>query len=70
VAVFDGGGEGRLHNCRHAFASMLVNEAASLNQVQLLRGDASSVSTQRYANRTANTLRNTAQLISSLVNKS
>jgi integrase len=28
----------RLHDCRHAFASMLVNEGASLYQVQLLQG--------------------------------
>ncbi|NGZ88146.1 tyrosine-type recombinase/integrase [Duganella aceris] len=42
-------GKCRLHDCRHAFASILVNESASLYQVQLLLGHASSVTTQRYA---------------------
>lgn len=60
----------RLHDCRHAFASMLVNEGASLYQVQLLLGHASSVTTQRYAHLAASTLRNTSQLVSNLVNKS
>ena len=60
----------RLHDCRHAFASMLVNEGASLYQVQLLLGHASSVTTQRYAHLASSTLRNTSQLVSNLVNKS
>lgn len=59
----------RLHDCRHAFASMLVNEGASLYQVQLLLGHASSVTTQRYAHLASSTLRNTSQLVSNLVNK-
>jgi integrase len=58
----------RLHNCRHSFASMLVNEGASLYQVQQLLGHASSVTTQRYAHLAASTLRNTSQLVSNLVN--
>jgi integrase len=58
----------RLHDCRHAFASMLVNEGASLYQVQLLLGHASSVTTQRYAHLASSTLRNTSQLVSNLVN--
>ena len=60
----------RLHDCRHAFASMLVNEGASLYQVQLLLGHASSVTTQRYAHLASSTLRNTSQLVSNLVNQS
>jgi integrase len=59
----------RLHNCRHTFASMLVNEGASLYQVQQLLGHASSVTTQRYAHLASSTLRNTSQLVSNLVNK-
>jgi hypothetical protein len=57
----------RLHDRRHAFASMLVNEGASLYQVQLLLGHASSVTTQRYAHLDSSTLRNTSQLVSNLV---
>jgi site-specific recombinase XerD len=62
-------GRCRLHDCRHTFASMLVNEGASLYQVQMLLGHASSVTTQRYAHLAASTLRNTSQLVSNLVNK-
>jgi integrase len=51
----------RLHDCRHAFASMLVNEGASLYQVQLLLGHAPSVTTQRYAHLASSTLRHTSQ---------
>ncbi|TXF97056.1 tyrosine-type recombinase/integrase, partial [Massilia arenae] len=48
----------------------LVNEGASLYQVQLLLGHASSVTTQRYAHLASSTLRNTSQLVSNLVNQS
>ena len=60
----------RLHDCRHTFASMLVNEGASLYQVQALLGHASSVTSQRYAHLASGTLRNTSQLVSNLVNQS
>ncbi|WP_334189417.1 tyrosine-type recombinase/integrase [Noviherbaspirillum sp.] len=59
----------RLHNCRHSFASMLVNEGASLYQVQQLLGHASSVTTSRYAHLASSTLRNTSQLVANLVNE-
>ncbi len=59
----------RLHNCRHSFASMLVNEGATLYQVQLLLGHASSATTQIYAHLASSTLRNTSQLVSNLVAK-
>jgi site-specific recombinase XerD len=60
----------RLHDCRHAFASMLLNEGASLYQVQLLLGHASRITTQRYAHLASSTQRITSQLVSNLVNKS
>jgi integrase len=60
----------RIHDCRHTFASMLVNEGASLYQVQALLGHASSVTSQRYAHLASGTLRNTSQLVSNLVNQS
>jgi len=59
----------RLHDCRHAHASMLVNQGASLYQVQILLGHASSATTQRYAHLASSTLRSTSQLVSDLVNK-
>jgi integrase len=60
----------RIHDCRHSFASMLVNEGASLYLVQQLLGHASSATTERYAHLSANTLRNTSQLVSNLFPKS
>ena len=59
-----------LHRCRHSFASMLVNEGASLYQVQALLGHASSVTSQRYAHLASGTLRNTSQLVSNLFTQS
>ena len=60
----------KLHLCRHSFASMLVNEGASLYQVQALLGHASSVTSQRYAHLASGTLRNTSQLVSNLFTQS
>lgn len=57
----------RLHDCRHTFASLLVNAGASLYQVQQLLGHASSVTTQRYAHLSSNTLRSTSQMVANLV---
>jgi integrase len=57
----------RLHDCRHTFASLLVNAGASLYQVQLLLGHASSVTTQRYAHLSSHTLRSTSQMVANLV---
>ena len=59
----------RLHDCRHTFASMLVNEGATLYQVQQLLGHASSQMSQRYSHVSSTTLRNASQLVSDLVNK-
>lgn len=39
----------RIHDCRHSFASMAINNGATLYEVQRLLGHASSTMTQRYA---------------------
>ena len=57
----------RIHDCRHTFASLLVNQGASLYQVQQLLGHASVSTTQRYAHLADSTLRDTSQLVSNLV---
>jgi integrase len=59
----------RLHDCRHSFASILVNAGASLYEVQHLLGHQSSVTTQRYSHLASNTLRNTSQIVSNLIAK-
>jgi integrase len=57
----------RLHDCRHTHASLLVNQGASLYQVQQLLGHASPQTTQRYSHLAAQTLRDTSQLVSRIV---
>lgn len=54
----------RLHDCRHTYASMLVNGGASLYQVQALLGHASPQTTQRYSHLASNTLRDVSQMVS------
>jgi len=39
----------RIHDLRHSFASIAVNNGASLYEVQRLLGHSSSTMTQRYA---------------------
>jgi integrase len=59
----------RLHDCRHSFASILVNAGASLYEVQHLLGHQTSVTTQRYSHLASNTLRSTSQIVSNLIAK-
>ena len=54
----------RLHDCRHTYASMLVNGGASLYQVQALLGHASPQTTQRYSHLASSTLRDISQMVS------
>jgi site-specific recombinase XerD len=44
-----GVGHVRLHDLRHTYASWLVQDGISLQEVQRLLGHASIVTTQRYA---------------------
>ena len=39
----------RLHDLRHTFASILVNQGVALYEVQLLLGHSTPIMTQRYA---------------------
>jgi integrase len=57
----------RLHDLRHTFASFLVNRGVSLYVVQGLLGHANSKYTQRYAHLTADTLRDAAETVGSVV---
>ena len=57
----------RLHDLRHSFASMLINEGRSLYEVQKLLGHTSSTMTQRYAHLAKDTLREASGVASSKV---
>jgi integrase len=57
----------RLHDLRHSFASFLVNKGISLYVVQGLLGHANARYTQRYAHLTADTLRDAAEAVGSVV---
>lgn len=57
----------RIHDLRHSHASLLVNQGATLYQVQALLGHASPQTTQRYSHLASQTLRNVSQLVSDLV---
>jgi site-specific recombinase XerD len=52
----------RLHDLRHSFASILVNNGVSIYEVQNLLGHASINTTKRYAHLAPETLRKSAQI--------
>ena len=53
----------RIHDLRHSFASTLVNNGATLYEVQKLLGHERSATTERYAHLADHTLHRAAQLI-------
>jgi len=53
----------RIHDLRHSHASLLVNEGASLYQVQQILGHASPQTTQRYSHLASQTLRDVSQIV-------
>ena len=57
----------RLHDLRHSFASILVNQGVSLYIVQGLLGHASPRMTQRYAHLAPQTLLDAAEVVSSVI---
>lgn len=54
----------RIHDLRHNFASMAVNNGCDIYVVQHLLGHASPTTTQRYAHLRQDTLRNASEMLS------
>jgi integrase len=59
----------RLHDLRHTFASLLVNQGVSLYEVQKLLGHSSIQMTQRYAHLEPDRLHRRAELLSSIISE-
>ena len=57
----------RIHDLRHTFASLAINNGASLYEVQHLLGHASNKTTQRYAHLASDNLRVASNRVSDLV---
>jgi integrase len=57
----------RLHDLRHSFASVLVNDGIPLYEVQRLLGHANAKATQRYAHLTSETLGKAAEVMGTVV---
>lgn len=57
----------RMHDLRHSFASFLVNNGRSLYEVQKLLGHSQITTTQRYAHLSHDTLRDAANIATSVV---
>ena len=57
----------RIHDLRHTFASLAINNGASLYEVQHLLGHASNKTTQRYAHLASENLRVASNRVSDLV---
>lgn len=55
--------EVRIHDLRHTFASLLINNGVSLYEVQELLGQSSAAMTQRYAHLQPNRLRNRTEIV-------
>ena len=55
--------DGRIHDRRHIFASTLVNNGATLYEVQKLLGHSRSTTTERYAHLANHRLAKAASLI-------
>ena len=60
----------RIHDLRHTFASLAINNGASLYEVQHLLGHASNKTTQRYAHLASDNLRVASNRVSDLVTAS
>jgi integrase len=57
----------RVHDLRHAFASVAINQGATLYEVQHLLGHASSQVTQRYAHQADRGLRRASQSVANVI---
>jgi integrase len=59
----------RIHDLRHSFASLAVNEGATLYQVQHLLGHASAQTSQRYAHLADSALRQASDAVAASVTR-
>ena len=59
--------EVRIHDLRHTYASLLINNGVSLYEVQELLGHSSSAMTQRYAHLQPNQLRSRTEIVGRIV---
>jgi integrase len=59
----------RIHDLRHSYASMLINEGLSLSTVGGLLGHTQAATTSRYAHLALDTLRSASQLASNRIRK-
>lgn len=57
----------RIHDLRHTFASLLINNGVSLYEVQELLGHSSVAMTQRYAHLLPNKLRSRTEIVGRIV---
>lgn len=57
----------RIHDLRHTFASLAINNGATLYEVQHLLGHASNTTTQRYAHLASDNLRKASARVGALV---
>ena len=57
----------RIHDLRHAFASVAINQGATLYEVMHLLGHASSQVTQRYAHQADQGLRRASQAVANVI---
>lgn len=57
----------RIHDLRHTFASLAINNGATLYEVQHLLGHASNTTTQRYAHLASENLRKASERVGALV---
>ncbi|NDJ52480.1 MAG: tyrosine-type recombinase/integrase [Chloroflexi bacterium] len=62
-------GEVRLHDLRHSFASVLVNQGCSLYEVQRLLGHADTKTTMRYAHLSPQALVDAANVVGAVVER-
>lgn len=59
----------RIHDCRHAYASFLVNSGRTLYEVQKILGHSTSKVTERYSHLSSATLQDAANSASVMINK-
>ena len=59
----------RIHDLRHSFASLAINNGATLYEVQHLLGHSDSKTSQRYAHMASDSLRRASAHVSAVIAK-